>query len=371
MKAATDVSGGMIRGLEVTPIRLALTEPFAIATGAPDAAENVVVRIELEDGTIGLGEAAPFEAVSGETQRSTLDALDRVRELVLGADARAWRKLATGLYDVAPEAPAARCAVEQAVLDAFARRAGLSIAELVGGRGQALETDVTITAGSIEHARASAARFLAKGFSTLKIKVGALPHLEDADRVEAVGRAAPGARLLLDANGGYDADQALALLAELRRRGIEVRLFEQPVPAADLDGMARVAAEGGVTVCADESARTAADVVRIARRNAAGAVNLKITKSGVAETIAMWHVADAAGLFRMIGGMVEAELAMTFSAQLASGLGGFAFVDLDTPLFLSASPFGGGMRYEGAKIRLPEGTGIGVSFEPHPPSPSP
>lgn len=355
-------SGSSIRGLEVTPFTLALTEPFAIATGAPDAAANVVVRVELDDGTVGIGEAAPFEAVSGETQRSTLDALDRVRELVLGADARAWRRLAAGLYDVAADAPAARCAVEQAVLDACSRRAGLSIAQLVGGRGEELESDVTITAGSTEHARDSAARWSRKGFSTLKIKVGARPFREDADRVEAVATAAPGAHLLLDANGGYDADQALALLGELRKRGIEVRLFEQPVAAADLDGLARVAKEGNVTVCADESARTAADVIRIARRDAAGAVNLKITKSGVAETIAMWHVAEAAGLFRMIGGMVEAELAMTFSAQLASGLGGFAFVDLDTPLFLKESPFSGGMAYEGARIRLPGGAGIGVSF---------
>ena len=47
---------------------------------------------------------------------------------------------------------------------------------------------------------------------------------------------------------------------------------------------------------------------------------------------------------------------------IASGLGGFAFVDLDTPLFLKESPFSGGMAYEGARIRLPDGAGIGVSF---------
>ena len=90
-------------------------------------------------------------------------------------------------------------------------------------------------------------------------------------------------------------------------------------------------------------------------------MNLKITKSGVLETLLMWNVAEAAGLERMIGGMVEAELAMTFSAQMASGLGGFAFVDLDTPLFLRESPFEGGLSLEGPHIRLPSGAGIGVS----------
>ncbi len=348
-----------VRGLEVTSFSLPLVEPFAIAGGAQTRADNVLVRVELEDGSVGYGEAAPFEAVTGETQRTTLAALDALRELALGADTGAWRSLAAGLFDVAPDAPAARCAVEQAMFDALARSLGVPLSTLFGGRGEVLETDVTITARSTDHAREAAARFAARGFSTLKIKIGAASSAEDADRVEAVAAAAPGARLLLDANGGYDAGGAIALVRELSRRGVRVSLFEQPVPAGDLAGLARVEKETGVMVCADESARTARDVLHIAARGAAGAVNLKVTKSGVVETLAMWHVAEAAGLERMIGGMVEAEVAMTFSAHLASGLGGFSFVDLDTPLFLERSSFEGGLQYEGARIALPTGPGSG------------
>ena len=362
MSVASGAAGRLVRGLEIRPISLELTEPFAIAGGAPERAENVVVRIELEDGTVGLGEAAPFEVVTGETQRSTLDALDRLRELVLGADVAAWRALAAGMAETASDAPAARCAVEQAVIDALARRSGLSVGQFFGGRAEALETDVTIIAGSLDHARDMAAKFAARGFQSLKVKVGKDGWKADADRVEAVARAAPGLRILIDANGGYDVAAALALLAELKKRSIAVRLFEQPVVPWDLDGMARIAKEGGVTVCADESARSAADVVAIARRGAAGAVNLKITKTGVVEALAMWHVAQAAGLEIMIGGMVEAELAMTFSAHLASGLGGFAFVDLDTPLFLKQSPFRGGFTLDRDKIVIPSGIGIGVGL---------
>jgi L-alanine-DL-glutamate epimerase-like enolase superfamily enzyme len=126
--------------------------------------------------------------------------------------------------------------------------------------------------------------------------------------------------------------------------------------------MARVAKEGGDTVSADESAKSAADVMANARRGAAGAVNLKITKSGVTEALAMWHVAQAAGLELMIGGMVEAELAMTFSAHLAAGLGGFAFVDLDTPLFLRETPFRGGFTLDHDKLVMPLGPGVGVTL---------
>jgi L-alanine-DL-glutamate epimerase-like enolase superfamily enzyme len=362
VSGGASAGGRLVRGLAITPVSLALTEPFAIAGGAPERADNVVVRIELEDGTIGLGEAAPFEAVTGETQRSTLDALDRLRELVLGADAAAWRALAAGMTEIAPDAAAARCAVEQAVIDALARRSGLSVGQFFGGRDEPLETDVTIIAGGLDHAREMAAIFAARGFQALKVKVGKDDWREDADRIEAVSRAAPGVRILIDANGGYDVKAALALLGELKKRAIAVRLFEQPVHPKDLDGMARVAKEGGVTVCADESARSAADVIAIARRGAAGAVNLKITKTGVVEALGMWHVAQAAGLEVMIGGMVEAELAMTFSAHFASGLGGFAFVDLDTPLFLKESPFRGGFTLDRDRIVMPTGLGVGVTL---------
>ena len=168
---------------------------------------------------------------------------------------------------------------------------------------------------------------------------------------------------MIDANGGYDAGSALQLLARLRAASVPIALFEQPVPAGDLDGLARVTLEGGVRVCADESARSKEDVVEIARRHAAHAINIKLMKCGVVEALDMWTLAEAHGLGRMIGGMVESILAMSFSAHFAHGLGGFSFVDLDTPLFIEGSPFVGGFQLEGARLSLASiERGIGVSF---------
>jgi L-alanine-DL-glutamate epimerase-like enolase superfamily enzyme len=359
------VSRLRIATVEASPLDLELREPFAIATGAQDAVRNVLVRVVLDDGTEGLGEAAPFPAVSGETQESALGAIDALRPLVIGTSAGAYRATSLAMADRVRGEPAARAGIEQAILDAFARACGVSIAELVGGRGASLTTDLTITAGDTAHAIRSAEAAIARGMRTLKVKVGAGAWRDDADRLVAIQRAAPEASLVIDANGGFDAGSALALLAEVRRAGVRVELFEQPVGAADLDGLARVTAEGGVTVCADESARSAAEIVRLVERRAVHAVNLKITKLGVLETLTAWHVAEAAGLGRMIGGMVESELAMTFSAHLASGLGGFSWVDLDTPLFLAHSPFEGGFGLEGDRILLDTTRpGVGVRLRP-------
>jgi L-alanine-DL-glutamate epimerase-like enolase superfamily enzyme len=335
------------------PLTLPLTEPFAIATGAQTAAGNVLVRVELEDGTVGLGEAAPFPAVSGETQEGTLAALRAsVPGLAVGADARAWRPLAEALTRALPRAPAARCGVEMAVLDALARHHGLPLWAFFGGAGTELTTDMTITAGDRAHAVSSARAVLARGISTLKVKVGARPPREDAERLADIHAACPTARLLADANGGWDAAGAADFLDALERAGVPLAFFEQPVPAADLEGMAALVARGTVPICADESARSAADVVRLVKAGAASAVNLKVTKSGVTETLAMWAVARAAGLGLMVGGMVESVLAMSFSAHLAAGLGGFSEVDLDTPFFIAGHPFRGGFTVEAGRLSV-------------------
>src|SRR3954463_11931117 len=96
--------------VDATTLDIALTEPFAIAKGAPSVAANVLVRIQLADGTIGLGEAAPFTEVSGETQAGTLSAVQSVRSSLAGQDARRYRAISKRLGDFLGEEPSARCA---------------------------------------------------------------------------------------------------------------------------------------------------------------------------------------------------------------------------------------------------------------------
>ncbi|MFT3767839.1 MAG: enolase C-terminal domain-like protein [Minicystis sp.] len=236
------------------------------------------------------------------------------------------------------------------MLDALARRAGMPLWAFFGGSGRALVTDVTIPTGSIEEARADAAMRAAAGFSRLKVKVGGAGAKDDAARLVAIREAAPGAELMLDGNGGLTAEAALDLLTDLRARGVLPILFEQPVPGGDIEGLAQVARRGSVPVAADESVTTAADVLRIAAAGAAQVVNIKPMKSGVVEALAIASTARAAGLGLMIGGMVEAKLSMSLSACFAAGLGGFAFVDLDTPLFLADEPFEGGYAQRGEHL---------------------
>lgn len=321
---------------------------FGIAGGAQDVARNVLVTIELVDGTKGWGEGAPFPAFNGETQERVLAACAAAAPLLEGCDLFATDTIVERVHEACAGAPSAACAIETAIVDARARLAGRSLREVFGGAEQTLVTDITITTGTVEQAAAEARAFTA--FRTLKIKVGAAGVDADVERVLAVRAARPDARILVDANAGFSAEDAIRFACDAARAGIE--LFEQPTPTGDWDALAEVRSRTGLRVAIDESVTRVADVVEAKRRGAADAVNVKIMKSGVFEALAIVERARAEGLALMIGGMVETRLAMGTSACIAAGVGGFAIVDLDTPLFLAEDPFEGGYVQDGERIDL-------------------
>lgn len=352
-----------IVSLEFRPFDVALREPFGIAGGAQLHAHNVLVELGLSNGVQGLGEAAPFPAVNGETQSDVLAATSDAQRALMGLDARRYRHVAHAAREVLGKVPSARAAVETALFDALCRSAGLSLWSFFGGDEPELETDITVPTGDAEHAHSSALRAAQAGFRTLKVKVGGAALALDVARLQAIHEAAPDAALILDANASLSAEAALELLAALGPLRRSVVLFEQPCAADDLAGLATVERDGAVPVAADESARSARDVARIAERKAASVVNIKIMKTGLVEAWDMIACARSHGLGLMVGGMVETELAMTTSACLAAGIGGFRFVDLDTPLFMAARPLAGGFAQHGPKLALSHiEAGHGVAF---------
>ncbi len=341
-----------IRSLTATDLDIPLHTPFGIASGVQDVARNLLVTLELADGTRGYGEVAPFTAFNGETRDSARAALLGVRTDIEGADVREWRPIAALLRERVGRAGSVRCAVETALLDALTRQAGMPLWSFFGGASTQLETDMTITTGTVDEATTAAQDILRRGIQRIKLKIGAGDPALDLERVLAVRRAAPTAPLILDGNGGYTLDTALALLEALRAHAVEIALFEQPLPRDDWQGMHTLTQHGGVLVAADESAAGVADVLRIAREGIAHVVNIKLMKQGIVEALDMVSLCRASGLGLMIGGNVETVLAMTTSACFAAGSGNVHFVDLDTPLFLAHNPFEGGFQQHGGTLDL-------------------
>ena len=341
------MAAGSIASIESQVLELELTEPFGIAGGSQEVAAMVLVRLTLEDGTVGWGEAAPLPAYNGERVEHALDAIEAARTRLVGANARAWRQRALDVREPTRASASARCALETALVDALARQQGVSLYDWFGGHAPArLVTDVTIPIVSPEAAQRAAARWWSLGFRSLKVKVG---RDADLERLLAVHAGAPAASLLLDANAGLRAEEAIELLDVLGRHGVSVALFEQPVAPHDWAGLERVASR--VRVALDESVVTARDAAQAAQRlGAPHVINVKLMKSGIVEALDIVAVARAGGMSLMIGGMLESSLAMSASACFAAGVGGFEFADLDTPLFILRSPFSGGFVLHGDRV---------------------
>jgi len=350
-----------IRAVKFAPLDIPLHEPFGISGGAQAVANNVLVTLELADGTRGYGEAAPLPPYNGETQAGALAALASAPAWLPQRDLSDWRALAAEFRARGGEScGAAQCAFEMAALDALTRQGGEPLwkffAATTADRKSApaaLETDMTITTGSPEAAADAARAIRARGIHSIKIKVGGKHGpAHDLARLAAVHAVAPDSPLILDGNAGVSRGEAGELVRGLRARGIVPALLEQWLAKDDLAGMRALREESGWLVAADESVTTAADATRVADAHAADVINIKLMKRGIAAALEIVAVARARGLGLMIGGNVESILAMTVSACFAAGLGGFQFADLDTPLFLAENPFQGGFTLDGGKISL-------------------
>lgn len=338
-----------------------LNQPFRIASGQHDRLENILFTIELKDGAKGRGEAAVATHITGETIDQTLKNLKDIAVWLKGREMADYLDISAQLHERLPHNQSAVAAVEMAIFDALTRYLQIPLWRLWASKPKRLRTDITIVIADIEETRAKARAFKARGFRAFKIKIGRGMDL-DFKRVEAVYKIAPRAQIILDANQGYTAKETLQFLKSLSKVGIIPDLIEQPVPKADWEGLKKVTRESKICVCADESASSLADAVRIIKEKAAGAINVKLMKTGLVHALEISRLAHAAGVKLMIGGMMESNLSMTCSAHLAAGLGYFDFIDLDTPFFIKAeaarNPYLSAQGiYDLSKVK----TGIGIS----------
>jgi L-alanine-DL-glutamate epimerase-like enolase superfamily enzyme len=203
---------------------------------------------------------------------------------------------------------------------------------------------------------------VADGFDVLKVKVGtdAAADVERVRRVrEAIG---PDPTLRLDANQGWSRRDAVTAIRAMEDAGCDIELVEQPVVAADLEGMAWVTDHVGTPILADESVYGARDLVNVIRLGAADLVNVKLAKcGGLGPARTLLELAREHGLGSIVGSMMESHVGVGAAAALVSAYPTTAVNDLDAAWWLRESPVVGGIRYDGSLIHLPAAPGLGVT----------
>jgi L-alanine-DL-glutamate epimerase-like enolase superfamily enzyme len=326
-------------------LTLKLRNPFILSYGASDTRQAFWIRLAGDEGW-GEGTIPPYYGVdTSEMTAAWATAAQSSRPLPDDlAGIPTW---------VGNEGPAvARCALDLALHDRIGRRSGQPLYRLLGlPAPRPLPTSFTLSIDT-PAAMAEMARSLTQ-FSVLKVKLGS--DDQDMARVAAVRAACPHLTLRVDANAGWQEDDALRYLKELERFDLE--MVEQPLEKHDIEGLGRVQAHTSLPVVADESVQTMADVERLGKAGVRG-INVKLMKTGgLTPALAMIHRARELGIRIMLGCMVETSLGTTAMAHL-TGLADW--VDLDAPLLIANDPFDGIHYGPGSLVEVPERPGIGV-----------
>jgi L-alanine-DL-glutamate epimerase-like enolase superfamily enzyme len=314
--------------LRVATERWPIAGAFTISRGAKTEAEVVVA--EVGDGIYrGRGECVPYGRYD-ETVEEVGAAISALAPQVARGLDRAE------LQNLLP-AGAARNALDCALWDLAAKRAGRAVHELAGAAPPvACVTAYTISLASPNVMADAAAK--AAGRPLLKLKLG---QPGDPERIRAVRAAAPGAELIVDANEGWTAENLAENLAACASAG--VTLVEQPLPAADDAALGTF--PHPIPVCADESVHDRASLARLAGKY--DAINVKLDKTGgLTEALALVEAAERIGLMLMVGCMISTSLAIAPALLVASRA---RVVDLDGALLLARDrPHG--LRYDESRV---------------------
>ena len=290
-------------------LRVPLTTPYRLSFGPIHAFDTVLVEMRPADGRIGLGEATYLTGYTDETIEDSWTLVQSLAAACAGGDRMAVKTRLEPYFESAPfTATAFNTALEMAA----------------GHRLLAVERPTRAPVLGLLHATDSAAieretqQLLAQGFTTLKVKVG-FDAERDLEIVRRVQRALNGrASIRLDANQGYNRDDACRLASTLDPQGIE--LFEQPCAAGDWDAACAVARVATVPMMLDESIYGLDDIRRAARLKAARYIKVKLMKLGGLDRLAAAiDTIRECGMEPVLGNGVACEIGCWMEACIARG----------------------------------------------------
>ncbi len=322
-----------IVGAEVRERQLSLRAPLVGSTGAIERRRVAVLRLASSGGLVGLGEASPPDWLPGESFDGSIAALRRFAHTVADGGLSIGDAVATdeaALLDAAGASrgvlaelpPAARNAVQTALLDLLARSRELSVAELLGADGPAPQAvSALLVAEGPEDAACNAADLVVRGFRCLKLKVGGRSLEGDVAIAEAVrSRVGPKIGLRLDANRAWGFEQAVNALGALA--GVGADFIEEPLASSVRSDLAGLRERVAVRIAVDESVRCADDLASVIEAGAADVLVLKLARvGGPLRAMELARTAHDAHLAVVMTDSIESSIGMQATVQVAAALG--------------------------------------------------
>lgn len=332
--------------IELYPYTVNKRFALTISRGTSSQNQNLAVGISA-DGITGWGEAVPFTIGS---QLQSIDLITTaVREIIphlapFHPLQRQEIELAVQKHQL-PSAAAA--AIDIALYDWLGKSVGLPLWKLWGlDRSRIVPISVTVGINTPEGARARIRGWL-EVFEArfLKIKLGnPLGIGADREMMLAVKDEMPDAKLTVDANGGWNLEDAIYMSQWLADLGVEY--LEQPLARGDEARLPALKQASPLPIFADESCFTSRDLPGLSDR--VDGINIKLMKSGgLTEAMRSISTAHAHGLQVMFGCYSDTVLTNTAAAQLSPLAD---YLDLDSHLNLIDDPFVGAKLIDGRLI---------------------
>lgn len=327
---------------------------------------HLFVRLEAKGGIAGIAEGSPLPHFSGEYATAMAQVIDeKLGPALIGQDIFALEALQQALERTTSGHYSSKSVLMNAVLDAQGRHTGLPVSRLLGGP---LHTRVPLAGavglGDISGIMSTLREYHAAGIRTFKLKIGGDVRRDIATISAVRSEFGMEVELRADANGAFSRADARRFLELVRP--YDLQYLEQPLPAADLSGLAGLRQISPVPIAVDESLYSLSDAVEIIRQNSADVFIIKLIKLGglhVARKVVA--VAEGAGIACVAVSPYETVLGASANLHLACSSTAFPWAleigagptAIDLP---GVAPF---MLKDG-QVTLPHQPGLGIDVPP-------
>ena len=339
-------------------------EPFTIAIGTMNYAQNVFIKVHTDAGFYGVGECSAFPMIVGETQDTCLVMAREFARLWKGQNALDIPARLQQLHDFTARNTTIKSAFDMALYDIAAKNADMPLYRFLGGTPRTVETDITVGIDTPAKMAAKALMLKNTGANMLKIKLGK-NAVEDVERIKRI-REVVGANITIrvDANQGWSFEDAVTALQGLVE--YDIAFCEQPMRTWFDDKLPELRKLSPIKIMADESVYNHYDALKQINSSSCDYINIKFSKSGgiyearqIHDTAARHHIPC------MMGGMLESRIALTAMLHFVYASPNIRFYDMDTCMLgHKEDPCVGGLSYDGYQLNLPKDIiGIGADAD--------
>lgn len=331
---------------------LHLAQAWIIARGRTDVAKVIVVELTDDDGVTGRGEAAPISRY-----KESLETVEAFLRRIDPNQLRSMPQATTYLESLSSDDMAAKCAIDIALSDIAAKRAGKPIYDFLGLGFKERQHVTSFSIGIATPVEIRNKVTAAEKYPVLKLKLGGP---DDKEALRVLREVAPKKTIRVDANEAWRTKEEALTNIEWLATDSRIEFVEQPMPASTTPSDWKwLKQRSALPIFADESYHLAANAEHAAE--CFHGVNVKLVKTaGVSGGAEALKAARKAGLQTMIGCMIETSILISAAAHLAELCN---YMDIDGNLLITDDPYQGVSAEKGilSFANAPEKTGLCVS----------